>query len=252
MLLVADVHGAFDALATVAGRGETLLVLGDLLNFIDYRTNEGMLAEVAGKPFVARLTQLRDSGDTAGARRLWSEFSSGREAEIRARYDDLIAAAYRQVAAALEGAEAYVTYGNVDRPKMLREALPPSASFVDGVVVEIDGYGIGFAGGGVVSLGVPGEVSDEDMADKLESLGAVDILCTHVAPAVAPLSRDVVGGGRVKESAAVLRYLERHRPRWHYFGDIHQPQATTWQLGPTRCRNVGYFRATHRALRHEP
>ncbi len=251
MLLVADVHGAFDALAEVARRGETLLVLGDLLNFIDYRTNEGMLAEVAGKPFVARLTQMRDSGDRQGMRRMWSEFSSGREAEIRARYDDLIAVAYRKLARALDGADAYVTYGNVDRPDSLREALPSSATFVDGVVVDIEGYRVGFAGGGVVSLGVPGEVSDEDMVDKLDSLGAVDILCTHAAPAVAPLSRDVVGG-RVKESEAVLAYLERHRPKWHYFGDIHQPQATTWRLGPTRCRNVGYFRATHRALRHEP
>lgn len=250
MLLVSDVHGAFDALAAVAARGEALLILGDLLNFVDYRTNEGMLADVAGKKFVAELSRLRDSGDRQASRRLWSEFSSGREAEIRARYDEMISVAYGEVARALDGAEAYVTYGNVDHPDALRNSLPGSATFVDGVVVEIDGYSVGFAGGGVAALGVPGEVSEEDMADKLDSLGRVDILCTHVAPAVPPLSKDVVGG-RIKESEAVRRYLERHRPRWHYFGDIHQPQATRWRLGPTRCRNVGYFRATNRALRHE-
>jgi len=34
----------------------------------------------------------------------------------------------------------------------------------------------------------------------------------------------------------------------HFFGDVHQPQASTWRIGSTRCRNVGYFRATERAL----
>ena len=46
MLLVADVHGAAEALGKVAGRGETVLVLGDLVNFIDYRSLDGILAEV--------------------------------------------------------------------------------------------------------------------------------------------------------------------------------------------------------------
>ena len=27
-------------------------------------------------------------------------------------------------------------------------------------------------------------------------------------------------------------------------------QATEWTVGTTRCRNVGYFRATGRAVRH--
>jgi hypothetical protein len=67
---------------------------------------------------------------------------------------------------------------------------------------------------------------------------------------VRPLSRDVIGG-RLKESPAVLAYLLDHRPRWHYFGDIHQPQATSWRVGVTRSVNVGYFRATGRAVRHE-
>jgi hypothetical protein len=59
-----------------------------------------------------------------------------------------------------------------------------------------------------------------------------------------------VVGGRLKESPAVLDYLLEHRPRWHYFGDIHQPQATTWRVGDTNCVNVGYFRATRRPVRH--
>ncbi len=37
MLLVSDVHGAADALRSVAASGELVCVLGDLINFIDYR-----------------------------------------------------------------------------------------------------------------------------------------------------------------------------------------------------------------------
>lgn len=249
MLLVADVHGAFASLASVAQMGEPLLILGDLLNFVDYRTNEGMLAEVTGKEFVAELSARRNSGDIEGARRLWAEYHAGREDEIRVQYVDLIRTAYQEVANALAGAEAYVTFGNADRPDLLQASLPSESRFVDGEVVEIDGYAVGFVGGGVEGIGVPGEVSEVVMADKLASLGEVDILCTHVAPAIRPLSRDVIGG-RLKHSEAVREYLEETPPSWHYFGDIHQPQATTWRIGRTTCRNVGYFRATGRPVRH--
>ena len=249
MLLVADVHGAFPALATVAQLGEPLLVLGDLLNFVDYRTNEGMLAEVTGKEFVAELSHLRNSGEVEASRKLWADHHAGREVEIRARYQELIEASYRAAADALAGAEAYVTFGNADRPDLLQASLPPESRFVDGEVVEVEGYAVGFVGGGVEGIGVPGEVSESKMADKLASLGDIDILCTHVAPAIAPLSRDVIGG-RLKQSKVVKEYLEDVQPAWHYFGDTHQPQATTWRLGRTVCRNVGYFRATGIPVRH--
>ena len=62
MLIVSDVHARFEALSEAARSGETLLVLGDLLNFIDYRTNEGLLAEVAGTAFAGRLVALRAAG----------------------------------------------------------------------------------------------------------------------------------------------------------------------------------------------
>lgn len=249
MLLVSDVHGAFQALAEVAARGETLLVLGDLLNFVDYRTMDGMLAEVAGKEFVARLAGLRTRGDHRGARELWEEFNAGREVEIRDRYDRLTRSAYAQAAEALAGSRSFVTYGNVDRPELMREMVPDGVTFVDAAVFEIEGIIVGIVGGGVPALGVPGEVAHDAMANRLAAIGPVEMLCTHVAPAVAPLSTDVVGG-RPKQSLPVLDYLREHRPRWHYFGDIHQPQATTWRVGDTVCRNVGYFRATERAVRH--
>ncbi len=249
MLLVSDVHGAADALRRVAATREPLLVLGDLINFIDYRSNDGILADVAGRDVVDELVRLRTGGDFAGASAVWRRFAAGREVELQQTFEVHVTAAYDEVCGALEGAHAYVTYGNVDRPDLLAGMLPAGCRFVDAEVIEIEGLRVGFAGGGAPSLGTPGEVSEAVMADKLASLGPVDVLCTHVPPAVSPLAKDVIGG-REKSFTAILDYLEEHQPAFHYFGDIHQPQAVTWRVGATECRNVGYFRATGRAVRH--
>ncbi|MFQ5948876.1 MAG: metallophosphoesterase [Acidimicrobiia bacterium] len=249
MFLISDVHGANDALREVGARGEPLLILGDLINFIDYRTMDGIFADICGRELVAELVGLRTMGRFEEAQERWRQFSAGREDELRTRLDARIEEAYRGVRAALEGAEAYVIYGNVDRPDILRRSLPDGCRFVDAEVVEIEGWKVGFVGGGVAFLGVPGELTEDQLAEKLGVLGEVDILCTHVAPAVPQLSRDIIGGRR-KESRAVLGYLLEARPRWHYFGDIHQPQAVSWRVGDTLCLNLGYFRATRRAVRH--
>ncbi len=250
MLIIADVHGATEALRRVAQAPGPLLILGDFINFIDYRTYDGLVTDVSGREFVVEMVRLRTRGDFRAAGELWRSFSTGREAELRRKYDDLVQAAYRDICSGLDGATGYATYGNVDRPDVLRSHLPTGMRFVDAEVVEIDGLGVGFAGGGMKSpLGVAGEVTEEEMEAKLAAVGPVDVLCTHVPPMVGPLTKDVIGG-REKGSLALLEYLERHQPSHHYFGDIHQPQASVWRIGRTVCRNVGYFRATGRAVRH--
>lgn len=249
MRLIADVHGAAASLAAVARQSGPLLILGDLINFIDYRNNQGIVTDVSGQEFTDRMVELRTAGEAVAAGALWREFRKGREEELRRAYDSAIEAAYDEILAALEGSESYVTYGNVDRPEIMRAKLPNGSRFVDGEVLEIEGWRVGFAGGGIVSIGTLGEVSEENMAAKLEQLGPVDVLCSHVPPAVTALQKDVVGG-RDKGSQAILDYIRRHQPPFHYFGDVHQPQATTWRVGATVCRNVGYFRATGRAWDH--
>lgn len=248
--IISDVHGAVDALRRAAPGDTPLLVLGDLINFIDYRNNEGIVSDVAGHDFVAEVVRLRSLGDFTSAGELWRSHSRGREEEYRDRYATAIAAAYAAVCAPLEGVEAYVTYGNVDNPEVMEQHLPDSATLIEAGTIELDGQKVGIVGGGVPTINSPGEVSDDEMARRLASIGPVDVLCTHVAPAVRPLAADVIGG-RAKGSPAVLDYLMRHRPRYHYFGDIHQPQAVQWSVGDTRCVNVGYFRATGRVFNHE-
>lgn len=251
MLIVSDVHAAFDALATVARTGETLLILGDLLNFIDYRTGEGMAAEVYGEEFVHQIIINRARGDWKASRSLWAQASAGREKELRSQLREAALRQYEQTREALTGAHAYVTFGNVDWPDALRQCLPEGCRFVDGEVVEIEGYRVGFVGGGSPTpINALGEVSHEEMRAKLESLGQVDILCSHLPPAVEPLYRDVVTGQLERSSPPILEYIERFQPRWHYFGDVHQPQAQRWRIGETISTNVGYFRATERPVEH--
>lgn len=252
MLIVSDVHGAFSELARVASRGEPLLVLGDLLNFVDYRTGRGIAADVYGREYALEFIRNRKTGDWPANRRLWRRVQEGRAPELAERIRTEVRRQYRAARRALLAAEkAYVIHGNVDWPEEMASALSGAAALVDGEVVEIEGYSIGFAGGGVPTPArARGEVSHEAMAAKLDALGRVDILCTHVAPSVAPLRRDVVTGMLERSSSEVLDYLVSHQPLYHYFGDIHQPQAHAWRVGRTVCRNVGYFRATARAVRH--
>ncbi len=249
MKLIADVHGAVAKLRAVAALPGPLLILGDLINFIDYRSNQGIVTDVSGKEFTDEMVALRTAGEAVAAGALWQKFRKGREAELQQAYDDAIEAAYDEIMGALAGSESYVTYGNVDRPGLIQAKLPVGSRFVDAEVVEIDGLRVGFAGGGITSIGTAGEVSEDTMEAKLAEIGQVDMLCTHVPPALAPLERDVIGG-RDKGSAAVLEYIRRHEPPWHYYGDVHQPQASTWRIGKTLSRNVGYFRATGRAWNH--
>ena len=253
MRVIADVHGASDKLRGLAGEPGPLLILGDLINFVDYRTHEGIVADVCGTDFVSEIVRLRTSGNIAGAHDLWDGFDSGRQEEIRLEIDRLVDSQYREVCGALAGVEAYVTYGNADRPATLVAHLPETAQFVDGDVVELGGLSVGLVGGGLPVRGgiaVPGEVTEDEFEEKLNALGSVDVLCTHVPPAVPALDNDVIGG-RQKGSRAVLDYLVAHEPSFHYFGDVHQAQATTWRVSNTTCRNVGYFRATGRSVLHE-
>ena len=252
MRLISDVHGAFGALRRVGQESnEPLLILGDLVNFVDYRTGDGMVADVFGHDFVRQVAALRARGDYAGSRSLWIEKSEELQTDIRTLMKEKLLEQYAEVTRALEGANAYVTFGNVDTPSILEASLPDGVRYADGEVLEIEGWKVGFAGGGgSTPLATPGEVTDEEMRAKLDQLGPVDILCSHLPPAIDPLRFDVIVGRREAGSQPILDYLRNYRPPFHYFGDVHQPRAARWQVGETFCQNVGYFRATKRAIHH--
>lgn len=250
MIYVSDVHDSPEALRRLVALDEEIVILGDLVNLTDYRTGKGAVAEVMGDDFATRSSEARARGSYGEMRSMWAERAGSSREEIRRRIGEELDEQYREAGAALSGGTGLVIHGNVDRPSSLKSALPPGFRYVHGEVVERDGLRLGLVGGGVSTpLQAEGEVDDTEMTRILDSLGHVDVLCTHVAPAIAPLRRDVVTGRDERGSEPVREYLLSHRPRFHVYGDVHQPQASTWRVGPTRCINAGYFRATGRYLR---
>jgi Icc-related predicted phosphoesterase len=250
MLFISDVHDAPTALRLLVALGEEIVILGDLINLTDYRTGRGAVAEVLGLDFAARTSAARARGDYPRMRSLWREEATASGEDLRARINEELAGQYARAAEALEGGHGLVIHGNVDRPETLQSALPESFRYVHGEVVERQGLKIGFVGGGVQTpLGADGEVSDEEMAAILERIGPVDVLCSHVPPAVPALRTDVITGREERGSGPIREYLLEAKPRFHLFGDVHQPQASTWRVGRTRCVNAGYFRATGRYIR---
>ncbi|HEY4606844.1 MAG TPA: metallophosphoesterase family protein [Acidimicrobiia bacterium] len=253
MLVLSDVHYALEPLRRIAATGETLLILGDLVNLTDYRTGEGAVAEVLGLEFSRASALARGDGDYGRMRALWLEQVGDRIDEIRAAIGAAIDAQYEKIAEALEGGNGYVIHGNVDRPQSLRTSLPAGFEYVHGEARDIAGVRFGFVGGGAATpLQAEGEVTEEVLEELLGQIGPVDVLCTHVPPALGPLRTDVVTGRAERGSTPILEYLESNRPRLHLFGDVHQPQASRWRVGRTMCVNVGYFRATERPLRLDP
>lgn len=252
MLVISDIHDAPDALRRVVALGGEVVILGDLVNLTDYRTGQGAVAAVMGIDFATRTSAARARGDYPGMSAMWQEEVTISGADLRGRIGDELAGQYQRAADALVGGHGLVIHGNVDRPDALRAVLPASFQYVHGQVVERAGLRLGFVGGGVQTpLGADGEVSDEEMRQILDGLGAVDVLCTHVPPAVQPLRSDVITGREERGSEPIREYLEQAQPRLHLFGDVHQPKASMWRVGRTRCYNAGYFRATGRFLRLE-
>jgi Icc-related predicted phosphoesterase len=253
MLVLSDIHFALEPLRRVVQSGETLVILGDLVNLTDYRTGEGAVADVLGMEFARASASARGSGDYQRMRGLWLETVGDRIEEVREAIGEAIGAQYARVSEVLEGGHGYVIHGNVDRPRLLAEALPDGYEYVHGETRDIDGLRFGFVGGGAATpLQAEGEVSDETMTELLAGLGEVDVICSHVAPALDPLQTDVITGRAERGSAPLVDFIRASRPRLHLFGDVHQPQASRWRIGPTRCCNVGYFRATERAVRLDP
>lgn len=252
MLFVSDIHGAFSALRRVVDRGETVVILGDLANLTDYRTGEGAVADVLGIEFAREAAVARARGDFLAMRSLWEKRVGDGMERVRHEIGQAIRRQYEVVTEVLSGGTGFVIHGNVDRPDVLRESLPSGFEYVHGRVVEVEGLRIGFVGGGVATpLRARGEVTDEEMSSLLDDIGEVDLLCTHVPAAVRSMRHDVITGREERGSEPIRQYLELARPRLHLYGDVHQPMASNWRLGPTRCHNAGYFRATGRYLRLE-
>ncbi|MFF9910899.1 metallophosphoesterase [Streptomyces sp. NPDC013457] len=245
--VVSDVHGNSGALAKAGQGADALVCLGDLVLFLDYADHSrGIFPDLFGVENADRIVELRtarrfDEARDLG-RRLWSELAVDRdtaiESAVRRQYEELFAAFPNPT---------YATYGNVDIPGLWSEYARPGTTVLDGERVELDGLVFGFVGGGLrTAMRTPYEISDEEYAAKVEALGEVDVLCSHIPPDVPELTYDTVPRRFERGSRALLDAIRRTRPRYALFGHVHQPLARRMRVGRTECVNVGHFAATGR------
>ncbi|MFC9340218.1 metallophosphoesterase [Streptomyces sp. NPDC057020] len=245
--VVSDVHGNADDLARAGDGADALICLGDLVLFLDYADHSrGIFPELFGVENADRLVELRtarrfDEARDLG-RRLWAELDVDRETAIegavRRQYAELFAAFPTPT---------YATYGNVDIPRLWPEFARPGTTVLDGERVEIGGLVFGFVGGGLrTPMRTPYEISDEEYAAKVEALGDVDVLCSHIPPEVPDLTYDTVARRFERGSRALLDAIRRTRPRYALFGHVHQPLARRMRIASTECVNVGHFASTGR------
>jgi Icc-related predicted phosphoesterase len=243
--VVSDVHGRADALARAGDGADALFCLGDLMLFVDYADHgQGIFPELFGaeqaREFIALRTEKRFDEARKMSARLWQGLDGD-------PHEHILAAAHRQYAelfAALPE-PAYLTYGNVDLPQMWPQHLRTGHRVLDGERLEFGGRTFGFVGGGLRSrYNTPYELDDDTYAAKVAAVGAVDVLCAHIPPAVPELLYDTVARRLERGSEALLEAIRATRPRYVLFGHVHQPLARRVRVGTTECINVGHFRAT--------
>ncbi|MFE8916153.1 metallophosphoesterase [Streptomyces globisporus] len=241
--VVSDVHGNTEALARAGDGADALICLGDLVLFLDYADHSrGIFPDLFGKENADRIVALRTARRYDEARAFGRELWAGRD-----RNTEILAAVRKQYAELFAAfpTPTYATYGNVDVPDLWSEYARPGTTVLDGERVEIGGRVFGFVGGGLKTpMNTPYEISDEEYAAKVEALGPVDVLCSHIPPEVPELTYDTVARRFERGSTALLEAIRATRPRYALFGHVHQPLVRRMRIGTTECVNVGHFAST--------
>src|SRR5579862_9474308 len=136
--VVSDVHGRADALA-VAGQGaDALVCLGDLLLFLDYADpRHGIFADLFGEQNAREYIDLRTAKRFDDARALSARLFAqhGNPASI---FEQKIKNQYAELFAAMPE-PAYLTYGNVDVPRLWAGYVKPGHTVLDGGTALLGG-----------------------------------------------------------------------------------------------------------------
>ncbi|MET7382428.1 metallophosphoesterase [Streptomyces sp. NPDC005526] len=240
--VVSDVHGNARDLARAGEGADALVCLGDLILFLDYADHSrGIFPDLFGVENAHRLVELRTARRFAEARELGARLWAGIDGDRAAVIERAVRKQYTELFAAFP-TPTYATYGNVDMPPLWREYARPGTRVLDGERVEIHGRVFGFVGGGLrTPMRTPYEIDDEEYAAKIEAVGEVDVLCTHIPPEVPELVYDTVARRFERGSRALLDAIRRTRPRYALFGHVHQPLVRRMRIGATECVNVGHF-----------
>ncbi|MDG4861688.1 metallophosphoesterase [Streptomyces sp. T-3] len=245
--VVSDVHGNTEGLARAGEGADALICLGDLVLFLDYADHSrGIFPDLFGTENASKIVELRTERRYEEARAFGASLWAGIDLDRGAAIEKAVRKQYAEMFAAFP-TPTYATYGNVDIPALWAEYAGDGTTVLDGERAEIGGLVFGFVGGGLKSpMNTPYEISDEEYAAKIEAIGEVDVLCTHIPPEVPELVYDTVARRFERGSRALLEAIRRTRPRYSLFGHVHQPLVPRMRIGATECVNVGHFAGTSR------
>jgi len=243
--VISDVHGRIDALRRACDGADALICLGDLLLFLDYADHSrGIFADLFGAEAAREFIALRTAQQFDAAREFSSRLWASLPGEPGATINAAVSAQYAELFDAMP-TPAYLTYGNVDIPRLWADHVRAGHQVLDGGRVDIGGLTFGFVGGGLRSIyRTPNEIDDDTFAAKVDAVGAVDVLCAHIPPQVPELLFDTVAQRMERGSQALLDAVHRTQPRYLLFGHVHQPVVDRLTIGSTQCINVGHFRAS--------
>jgi Icc-related predicted phosphoesterase len=244
--VVSDVHGSVAELASAAQGSDVFVCLGDLILFLDYDDpGRGIFADLFGEEHAREYIEARTANEFGRAHELstsaWASIGVNEPSDRWRVLESMVQFQYEELFAAMP-TPALLTYGNVDVPGMWEAHLRDGQRVVDGATVVIDDMTWGFVGGGLTSpMRTPYEISPEDYAAKVAALGPVDVLFSHLPPALPDLTYDVAARRFEMGSTALLDYVREVQPRFHLFGHVHQPLVARTRVGRTECINVGHF-----------
>ncbi|ACU97484.1 metallophosphoesterase family protein [Saccharomonospora viridis] len=253
--VVSDVHGNAEALSRASEGADALIVLGDLLDFIDYHDHRGgIFGRLFGEDNVSAYATLRRTGTRAEMRAfvqsLWDSLD-----DPAAAVDEAMREQYARLFSTMAALDVpvYAIPGNVDAPALWPEFASDGVRLVDGDVVEIGGLRFGFVGGAVLPEGAtpranavwrPHLLTREEFDERVAGLSDIDVLCSHIPPAIPELTYDVVSRTVEIGARSLLERIRAERPRWSLFGHVHQPLTARFRVEYTECRNVGHFQRT--------
>ena len=146
MIFISDVHYQLDHLNSLPKNKGPIVILGDLINWIDYRDGQGIAMDVFGKDNVKKLVNLRKEHRFDERKSLWKELYQSDPDKISKKMQDAILKQYEDVFGVLKNYEVWFIPGNVDDVNIMNSYTNNSIKNVDGLIVEYNNKKIGFAG----------------------------------------------------------------------------------------------------------
>ena len=168
MIFVSDVHYQLDHLNSLPQNKGPVVILGDLVNWIDYRDGQGIAMDVFGYDNVIKLINLRKQHKFDERKKLWRELYKTDPDKIAKKIQSAINKQYKDVFHVLKKYEVWFIPGNVDDVDIMNTYSSSSIKNVDGLIIEYDNKKIGFAGGGVTNKIEQGWASLKDYIENYQ------------------------------------------------------------------------------------